>query len=493
MKFFGFSSSTDQLVKKLKESGIFAPDFPQRKDLTHAEWAVATELQQNELSKPKLAAIQKAKNFREIEAVVKELADPKHASAVPVLSQLWKSCALEPVRVAVGHSLRRIGTADARAALIDQIEVSDHFSLYMGVRALFDENPSTAFERCAVYFSSERLLQPGGVVIPNEILRTFGPVAFSAKGPEWSDPRAPGWLREDRRWLDLCVSLRKSQQLGDIARHVLRYADTEGVEDALKEALKRETPYLINVSTAASGDLLARYQKGQLEEVWKELRAHDAVGGDLLEEARAVANETMKRVAYNADLLAQRLKARGWIALHGSLRTVPQAEDAPVIEQIEEFTGAMLPVSFRSFWETVGGINFVWDYDCEEELPELGDDLVMEDPLYIESPKNMEWQLEEWEDARSDLHPELWGPVSLDLAPDYLHKANISGGAAYAILLPFRGVDPIFANEEHNLPFVDYLRLCFKWGGFPRLERYPDRTPATRKFLDEMTEGLQPF
>ena len=81
---------------------------------------------------------------------------------------------------------------------------------------------------------------------------------------------------------------------------------------------------------------------------------------------------------------------------------------------------------------------------------------------------------------------------SLDLAPDYLHKANTSGGAPYQIELPFFGADPVFVNEAHELPFVDYLRLCFRWADFPRLEVYADR-PDVREFLQVMGNGLEQF
>lgn len=242
-------------------------------------------------------------------------------------------------------------------------------------------------------------------------------------------------------------------------------------------------------------DLLSRYKQGLHEEVWIELRAYESVSGDLLEEAQSVANETMKRVARNADRLAERLASRGWKPLFGSLRTLPQSEDMEVIKRIEEITGEMFPISIRAFWEIVGGINFIWNFDDDfgEDTAGIGSDLVMDDPICILSPQQVAEGIEEWVYRRERVQPELWEPVSLYLAPDYLHKAGISGGDAYAINLPFKGVDPIFANEEHNLPFVDYLRLCFKYAGFPRLERYPDRTSETREFLNEMTKDLEPF
>jgi hypothetical protein len=102
---------------------------------------------------------------------------------------------------------------------------------------------------------------------------------------------------------------------------------------------------------------------------------------------------------------------------------------------------------------------------------------------------------EKWEDQRSGIDPELADPFQLELAPDAYHKANISGGAAYAIELPFHGADPIFANfrnENHSLPFVDYLRLCFRYGGFPRLEGLENRADV-HAFLQFMTRDLPPF
>ena len=113
------------------------------------------------------------------------------------------------------------------------------------------------------------------------------------------------------------------------------------------------------------------------------------------------------------------------------------------------------------------------------------------DPLCVDPPGVITYLFEEWEDdgdnARSG-NP----PFRIDLAPDYLHKANISGGPAYSIELPFLGVDPVFANEAHELPFVDYLRLCFRWAGFPRLEGHATR-PGVREFVERMTKGIEPF
>ncbi len=494
--FWNFGSShTDDLVRRLTKSVLYAPDFPRRKRLTHAEWAALNEDQRNEHQSAGLTAFRLATNHSELADVVDKLGDSKHESAVTVLGELWSNCAVEPIRIAAGHTLRKIGTPAARKALVDLIEDADHMSVFMAVQAIFDENPDTSFDRCAKYFAPDSVARPGGAVIPNEILKTFAPSSFlGGKTPQWTESRAPIWFQQDKRWLELCVNLRRDKLLGSTARQVLRYANAQSVKQSLQEAKTRESPFVIHATTKGSGDLLTRYRQGQCEGVWRELRAHECIGGDLLKEAEEVATETMKRVAFNADLVAKRLADHGWKPLYGSLRTTPRDEDSNVIKQIEEITGAPLPISFRAFWKIVGGINFVWNYDSDEKLPSLGVDLPMDglDPICINCAEDVTWLFEEWEYQRSNIDPELWDPVSLDLAPDYLHKANISGGAAYAIELPFYGADPIFENEEHNLPFVDYLRLCFRWGGFPRLERHAERSDV-QHFLDKMTRDFEAF
>lgn len=494
MGFFG----EDSRLRKLRNSVLFSRDFPRRARFSHAEWAALDGAAQRESHDPSLAAIRRVKNYRELADLVTELGKARVEKAVPVLAELWADCALQPVRSAAGHALRQIGSPDARNALIDLIEDSDHLSVFMAVRAIFDTDPAEAFTRFAPYFDPERVRQPGGVVIPAEILGSFAPSSFASRqgamAPQWTEPRAPGWLLDDPRWMRLCVDLRRDPSLGSVARDVLRYADRQRVDAAISEARLREKPAAIHVTTVAPGDLVTRYRAGEHEAVWKQLRSYESIGGDLRDEAAAVAAETMRRVARAADLLSDRLGALGWEPRYFPLRTAPAAEDQEVFRQIEKITGATLPLSLRAFWEVVGGINFVWNYQSDDDCPDFGLSLPMDelDPLCIDPPESATAQFEEWEDQRAGVDAELWDPIELSLAPDYLHKANISGGAPYAIELPFLGADPIFANEAHQLPFVDYLRLCFRWAGFPGLAEYADRADVMR-FVETMRKDIEPF
>jgi hypothetical protein len=63
------------------------------------------------------------------------------------------------------------------------------------------------------------------------------------------------------------------------------------------------------------------------------------------------------------------------------------------------------------------------------------------------------------------------------IAPDALHKADVGGGEPYGVAVPDFRADAKVLNEPRNLLFVDYLRLCFRWGGFPGWESDTDHAP----------------
>ena len=57
------------------------------------------------------------------------------------------------------------------------------------------------------------------------------------------------------------------------------------------------------------------------------------------------------------------------------------------------------------------------------------------------------------------------------VAPDALHKANISGGDPYMIAVPAPVADAPLEGYAHDVTFVEYLRIAIGWGGFPGWER----------------------
>lgn len=57
-------------------------------------------------------------------------------------------------------------------------------------------------------------------------------------------------------------------------------------------------------------------------------------------------------------------------------------------------------------------------------------------------------------------------PFVLPLAPNRLHKANVSGGSPYGLTLPDATAEGTFVAEA-TMPFVGYLNWAFQHGGFP--------------------------
>ena len=74
-------------------------------------------------------------------------------------------------------------------------------------------------------------------------------------------------------------------------------------------------------------------------------------------------------------------------------------------------------------------------------------------------------------------------PYRLPVAPDFYHKADVSGGAEYWIRVPDGSADPAVVDEPHGVTFVEYLRVCFAAGGFPGLTSYAGGLPPSLRLI----------
>lgn len=211
-----------------------------------------------------------------------------------------------------------------------------------------------------------------------------------------------------------------------------------------------------------------RYQAGQHVQVWTEMVGlGDSVRTGAWEEAEAVARETMRRVRENVRRLAYLLPAAGYVfdSETEHVFTPADPDAASKLNKLEALAGP-IPLALRCWCEEVGLVNLVGfhpEWTCEQA-----------DPLVINS--TVDYLLDEWEIWEADRNTE-WdqGPFVLDLSPDVLHKANISGGAPYGLAVPNAGVDGIFLWEAHQTTFVNYLRICFRGGGFSGWDFAPGR------------------
>ncbi len=226
-------------------------------------------------------------------------------------------------------------------------------------------------------------------------------------------------------------------------------------------------------------ELYDRYQKGYHQEVYDELLAmHEGVfGEDIYEDALLVARAIMRRVRYNIELLIPRLHEIGYQFGKGGFWEEFSPEEQPPfspifqspppatlerIARLEHLAGP-LPLSLKCWFEEVGRVNLIGLFPSNKR----GDGPAL-DPLYIES---LEQVLKE---IQIFLEIDGWPDRVVILAPDQYHKYGFSGAGAYAgaysIVLPCKAFDVPFLLERHHMTFINYLRICFRWGGFPGLE-----------------------
>lgn len=233
-------------------------------------------------------------------------------------------------------------------------------------------------------------------------------------------------------------------------------------------------------------DYIERYMKGEFEQVWDDLQSlGPSVRDDgFFPQAQAVAMETMERVRRNCEMLISRLTKMGYIFDRypdGSRRFYSPVPISPPVGEMHsdlvelEAEAGPLPVSLVTFWNVVGFVDLV---GMHPKWPEGLDPLVVHPPIGVLSSI--------YDYVQEDESLTMFGV----LAPDDLHKDNVSGGDPYGVELPNPSVDFIFQNERHGLFFVPYLRLAIlKWGGFPGLDGEPVRFDP----LGELTKGLEPF
>lgn len=235
---------------------------------------------------------------------------------------------------------------------------------------------------------------------------------------------------------------------------------------------------------------LDRYLAGECEEVWAEL---DALGEAVRREphysdAKRVAHETMRRVRYNLDLLIVRLPQhgyqfaspklgeRGWTKPRFPTLAAPPRNVQKLLAKLEQSTGD-LPLSLRAFYEVVGGVYLVGHYPQWDDLVDLpyGLDALVVLPLSADL-------IEDCLDA------EEGDTFEIMISPDYNQKYGISG-SAYFIEIPTISADALLHSEWHTTTFVNYLRICLRWAGFPGLEMHRNPPPE----LPSLTQGLLPF
>ncbi len=151
-------------------------------------------------------------------------------------------------------------------------------------------------------------------------------------------------------------------------------------------------------------------------------------------------------------------------------------------------------MSLKMWFKMVGSVNLTGSHPAwivpaylskrsDEFEPWYTDPLVVTDELF-------DVAIDEWQYIKQNNRTGSVDPCCLWIAPDAAHKANISGGDAYKVSIEEPAIDTVLRGEPHNVNFVDYLRIAFKWGGFPGVEHIPE---FPKSFLKDMRKDLLPI
>jgi hypothetical protein len=241
---------------------------------------------------------------------------------------------------------------------------------------------------------------------------------------------------------------------------------------------------------------LSRYQQGESENAWNELLALGSRvrAEPVYSDAVAVARETMRRARHNLNLLIPRLRAVGYefladdpTSLYPDNVFAPPNDDVlACLAELEKSVGAF-PISLRAWYEIVGEVNLMGMHPGIRHF----EDEPLSDPLVVDPINDYHFDmLEDWLADRDSLGAD--GAFPLEIAPDEFHKANISGGSPYSVALPNDAADALVLDEWHNTTFVNYLRICFRWGGFPGFERLPENERPT-DLIAHLTANFLPL
>ncbi len=202
-------------------------------------------------------------------------------------------------------------------------------------------------------------------------------------------------------------------------------------------------------------DWLARYQDGERSGVWHELRQFGAAHLPPTERAEAHAAWLDEQFGPVPLTVLSWVRIVGDVWLVGTHPRWPTSANAdPLVVQLE---GSAHPE-----WGPIGDYLRVGRERWREGPPEGG----------IETP-----------DDRSG-----GGLTVLPLSPDGYHKANVSGGLPYGVVVPDSCADGVFVGVT-TMPFVSYLNWVFRHGGFPGHTGAPEQEAVRR----DLAEGLLPL
>jgi hypothetical protein len=375
------------------------------------------------------------------------------------------------------HSCQRNCYLDEhRGGFCEQLDFDESFK---EVRKLMKQVPEAEPEQLAGrFYQGDGCLRPTDISLQEYILEVRRLFYLSKSSDVGLNADEVIFLRKFTDALEKCRKALSAMQASP-------YNQSSHVEAASGTA-KSDSVIAAVLSSARPEEWLQRYTSGQYEQVWEEMLL---LGERIRDEpffsaAKEVVVETMTRVRHNAQLLYKKL-----IDIDYSFGDdMDEPEDfepfvapAPdVEEQLDKHEAKIgrLPMSVRYFSMIVGTVRFAG------RSPKINCEL--SDPLWFDLLGSLWHEFDAWESEWYEGCEPLWASIS----PNDQGKAGEYDEPQYAIVLPDASVDCQVKEERHETTFVNMLRICFKWGGFPGFQLEHAEPPA---ICQELAQGMLDF
>lgn len=279
-------------------------------------------------------------------------------------------------------------------------------------------------------------------------------------------------------WSKLAVPLLRGPA-DDLAREVLNHVPEAELSALLPPPAR---PARGPVASASQARWLARYEAGEHEAVWSEMRAAGVAVFEI-EDAARVAAATMQRVKQDLARVVGILRADGYPFAEEPLPG-PTKAVAKDLAAIEKAVGAPLPLAFRAFHEIVGPVDL---RRAKGTLAETSFNyLAAFDPLQIApSAVSRDFVATAVKASKRRWVEALRLPVTVMIAMSPARKAEPDSeeDGPYELEAFGHGADGVVRLGGREIaPFVDYLRVTLADGGFGLLQRH-ERGPALRDLL----------
>lgn len=219
-----------------------------------------------------------------------------------------------------------------------------------------------------------------------------------------------------------------------------------------------------------------QYSLSRIHSDWANLVGRDALSQDayFAKSTTEFAKKIMDRVKHSIDLIIQHLTKIGYrFSFPNEVWIAPDHNVNQWLIELQN-NGIYIPVSLQAFLMEIGTVNLMgsdtaWIKPAYifDEMPQTND-VWYTDPLVVyASYQSIEMMFQDWKYRQDDSTEKRF---LVEFSPDYIHKANLSGGVPYSIQADVPAVDSIVLFERKCVSFMEYVRNAVRWCGFPGFE-----------------------